>query len=160
MFCNHLHPCRGDSSDADLHTPLLKQTEKLYDIINGAVGVLQRRKDISSASASSTTQGLGTTGSGGNSSTHDSAALLRHGQSEVQASPFESAGADDAEDLAPPSFFSSTGCCDNDQQPVYGSPPADLLNRYLAVFAAFKGGKHPFLRPYVHKLCKLDAFAM
>lgn len=48
--------------------------------------------------------------------------------------------------------------CDSDQ-PMSGSPP-DLLNRYLAVFAAFKGGKHPFLRPYVHKLCKLDTFAM
>ncbi len=31
-----------------------------------------------------------------------------------------------------------------------------LLNKYLAIFSLFRGGEHPFLRPYMQMLCALD----
>ncbi|SPO04564.1 uncharacterized protein DNG_07249 [Cephalotrichum gorgonifer] len=31
-----------------------------------------------------------------------------------------------------------------------------LLNKYLAIFSLFRGGEHPFLRPYMQMLCVLD----
>lgn len=33
---------------------------------------------------------------------------------------------------------------------------ADFVNRFLVVFASFRGGKHPYLRPYMRMLCDLD----
>jgi hypothetical protein len=32
----------------------------------------------------------------------------------------------------------------------------DFANRYLAIFATFRGGKHPYLKPYMRILCQLD----
>lgn len=31
----------------------------------------------------------------------------------------------------------------------------DFMNRFLVIFAQIRGGKHPFLQPYLQKLCKL-----
>lgn len=32
----------------------------------------------------------------------------------------------------------------------------DFVNRFLAVFAVFRRGKHRFLKPYMKKLCELN----
>lgn len=32
----------------------------------------------------------------------------------------------------------------------------DTVNRFLVIFASFRGGKHPFLKPYMRMLCDLD----
>jgi hypothetical protein len=34
----------------------------------------------------------------------------------------------------------------------------DFVNRFLAIFASFRGGKHMYLRRYVQKLCELSLF--
>lgn len=34
----------------------------------------------------------------------------------------------------------------------------DFVNRFLAIFASFRGGKHIYLRRYVQKLCELSLF--
>ncbi|USP77948.1 hypothetical protein yc1106_05222 [Curvularia clavata] len=32
----------------------------------------------------------------------------------------------------------------------------DIANRFLVIFASFRGGKHPYLKPYMRMLCDLD----
>lgn len=33
---------------------------------------------------------------------------------------------------------------------------ADFVNRFLVIFASFRGGKHPYLRPFMRMLCDLE----
>jgi hypothetical protein len=39
-----------------------------------------------------------------------------------------------------------------------GVLPCDFINRFLAIFASFRGGNHVYLRRYVQKLCELSLF--
>ncbi|KAH7070005.1 hypothetical protein BKA63DRAFT_519949 [Paraphoma chrysanthemicola] len=37
-----------------------------------------------------------------------------------------------------------------------GMSVSEFANRYLAIFARFRGGNHPYLKPYMRLLCELD----
>jgi hypothetical protein len=109
------------------------QVEKMYDIATSAIRVARPKED-----------------------------MLSRSQSQPSHGPF-ACHQDSFEPCSPPTteegrvYESATYDCQHDK--VTTSPAisvSDFANRFLVTFATFRGGKHPYFKPYMRLICELD----